>query len=415
MRIKYGAKTGLIILSAVSFLFTCFTCNCSKVAASVTSEADYIIYKDSGTYWAVSGKQGGTDYSGTDAKTVIQSAINALPSGGKIFIKKDVDPYPISSQINMAANLTVVSDGAVLQASGANILFDYNGGSNYSGDITIKSLVFDGANEAANYGIVMEDASNIKIEHCIFRSFLSYGLWVGETLRAYVADNTFAFNDSGCKLWRADGAVVKNKCEQNKVIGINCEEIGATIGPADNQKETYLVISENNCYKNGDISDNMKPGHGIRLCNSANVIVDSNVCYENGQYGILLWKCNGGSNGQGGYKGANIVISNNITRKNYRNGIILDGYSVDGTPSIGILVKGNSTEYNILRGISIFYTQQATITNNRVQNNGEGIVEAANTNCDYNIIFGNCVRNNTSLSIQSVGANTVVENNYVYP
>jgi len=46
----------------------------------------YTIYKEGSTYYAKNA-YGAIDYSGTDASTVIQSAINALTSSGKIYIK----------------------------------------------------------------------------------------------------------------------------------------------------------------------------------------------------------------------------------------------------------------------------------------------------------------------------------------
>jgi parallel beta-helix repeat protein len=55
---------------------------------SLEKTASYIIRNNNGTIEAINGSTGKIDYSGTDASTVIQSAINALTSGGKIFIKQ---------------------------------------------------------------------------------------------------------------------------------------------------------------------------------------------------------------------------------------------------------------------------------------------------------------------------------------
>lgn len=48
---------------------------------SMVSEASYIIFEDSGTYYARDGMTGAIDYSGTDAVTMIQSALGGLTSG----------------------------------------------------------------------------------------------------------------------------------------------------------------------------------------------------------------------------------------------------------------------------------------------------------------------------------------------
>ena len=54
--------------------------------------ASYIVYSGSypsagGPYFAQNGLTGRIDYSGSDTSTVIQSAIDALTNGGKIYIK----------------------------------------------------------------------------------------------------------------------------------------------------------------------------------------------------------------------------------------------------------------------------------------------------------------------------------------
>jgi len=53
-------------------------------------EPSYIIFKEDSKILARNGKTGVVEYSGTNASTVIQSVINALTNGGKIFIKKEV-------------------------------------------------------------------------------------------------------------------------------------------------------------------------------------------------------------------------------------------------------------------------------------------------------------------------------------
>lgn len=52
--------------------------------------ASYVIFIDGSTIKAVNGRTGAVDYSGTDAATVIQAAIDALSNGGLIFIKRGV-------------------------------------------------------------------------------------------------------------------------------------------------------------------------------------------------------------------------------------------------------------------------------------------------------------------------------------
>ena len=71
--------------------------------------ASYIIDKSGDTYRALNGTTGKIDYSGTDASTVIQSAINALDTvGGTVFIKSG--QYPLNSPINLSYKVRLVGE-----------------------------------------------------------------------------------------------------------------------------------------------------------------------------------------------------------------------------------------------------------------------------------------------------------------
>src|SRR3989337_275669 len=80
-----------------------------------TYPASYIIHEDNSTYYA-QGFGGLPNQLGTDAATVIQSAINALPSGGgKIFIKSAI--YNLTTALTLVSNLTLEGEsGAILQS-----------------------------------------------------------------------------------------------------------------------------------------------------------------------------------------------------------------------------------------------------------------------------------------------------------
>jgi len=71
--------------------------------------ASYIIGIDGTTIYAINCKTGKIDYSGTDARTVIQSAINALTNGGKIFIKQGT--YYINSSIQYQDEVIIEGEG----------------------------------------------------------------------------------------------------------------------------------------------------------------------------------------------------------------------------------------------------------------------------------------------------------------
>jgi len=79
-----------------------------KQKIPLPQEASYIIMKEDNTIYAINGKTGKADYLGTVASTVIQSAIDALTDGGKIFIKKGT--YTISAKLSVSANIAIYGE-----------------------------------------------------------------------------------------------------------------------------------------------------------------------------------------------------------------------------------------------------------------------------------------------------------------
>jgi len=116
--------------------------------------ASYIIRKNGSYYEAINGTTGKIDYSGTNASTVIQSAINALTSGGKIFLKAAT--YEIGTTIYLKDFRTLCGENhyaTVLKATAAITVLDtpFTGGyvNQY---IVIENLMVDG-NGIATKGI----------------------------------------------------------------------------------------------------------------------------------------------------------------------------------------------------------------------------------------------------------------------
>lgn len=93
----------------------------SQLGGAAISPASYTIYKDGTTIKAVNGTTGVVDYSGTDASTVIQSAI----SGGKIFIKAGT--YTLTIPVVIAnSNISIYGEGqgiTIIQADNV-VAFD---------------------------------------------------------------------------------------------------------------------------------------------------------------------------------------------------------------------------------------------------------------------------------------------------
>jgi len=78
-------------------------------AFNLKSAASYIIWTDGSTIYALNGTTGEIDYSGTDAVTVIQNAIDALPDGGKIIIRTGI--YELTNSIFAKSNIIIEGEG----------------------------------------------------------------------------------------------------------------------------------------------------------------------------------------------------------------------------------------------------------------------------------------------------------------
>ena len=87
---------------------------------SMESVASFIVYKDGSTFLARDGATGANVYLSTNAQTVIQNAIDALPSsGGRVFLKNGTYPVTGLTPKNQLV-LDGESWGAILQATGNN-------------------------------------------------------------------------------------------------------------------------------------------------------------------------------------------------------------------------------------------------------------------------------------------------------
>jgi len=70
----------------------------------------YIIWTDGTNYYAKNGATGQIDFSGTDASTVIQLAIDSTATGGEVYVKGDIS---LKNTVNMSSYVTVTLDGTV--------------------------------------------------------------------------------------------------------------------------------------------------------------------------------------------------------------------------------------------------------------------------------------------------------------
>jgi len=149
---------------------------------SVTLEASYVIGIQGTTIFARNGKTGEIDYSGTDAPTVIQSAMNALTNGRtwkeKVLLKGN---FSISSTIKVPSYIILEIQGKLTLGNGLNINMiensDQTGGNT---DIEIIGGYFDGnsANQSGGAGCIIEfdNVQRSKIVEGYFTAAYNYCL-----------------------------------------------------------------------------------------------------------------------------------------------------------------------------------------------------------------------------------------------
>jgi len=161
--------------------------------------ASYVIFKEAGVYYAKNGSTGAIDYSGTDAATVIQSAIDALSEytwdtitgkRGLIVIKDGT--YEITSTILVYPTMALIGAGSwgnpILKlADGANVdlieVKPYTGGA--EGCVHIANLTLDGNkanNPTAGRGIFCNGVRDSIIENVKILRSRGYGLHLSNCL-----------------------------------------------------------------------------------------------------------------------------------------------------------------------------------------------------------------------------------------
>jgi hypothetical protein len=207
--------------------------------------ASYIIYynPDNQLYYAEPSRERDDlqMVTGADASTVIQSAINALTNGGRIFIKTGL--YLIYSPIELKSNVDIYGEGwsTILKLADNRpnsipenwvdhcVLWHESGAIE---NITIKDLQIDGnkANQAfgnINHGIACiyigntEESQNVKIINCYVHDHLQFGI---EFDYGPYHDYKVLY----CKVINNNYNDISFICGNNEVY--LCEAIGNTVG-----------------------------------------------------------------------------------------------------------------------------------------------------------------------------------------
>lgn len=342
---------------------------------SPVTEANYLIFLgEGGIVCARNGFTGKTDYNGTSASYVINSAIEALPTtGGHIFIKEGT--YIISETIKVPSNVTLTGAGfssrLVLAASvNINIVENSDRHTRGNDNILITNLHLDGnkvENPAETGGLSFTNVRNSTIQSC------------------WVHDSAFA----GLLLEYGGGNVIQNNfVYRNRNAGI------------EGTHEDHDIVANNVVYSN----EGYPYGYGIDYCTGSRYnIFDGNVCFNNGLTsggGLSLWD---------GYH--NTIVGNTLT-SNYVG--LAVGIPSFGNKTYGNMIIGNMVNNNTGDGLHIEGENNSVSKNTFSFNGGNGVY--VNGSDTKNIIIeGNRLENNQGwqINVTASTSNTAIKNNLI--
>jgi len=303
-------------------------------APTVTLEASYLIFinPSDGLVKAKNGLTGVIDFSGSDAATVIQAAINA--SDGTMMLKGD---------------LGTLSVPLTLPSGRSNLIFEGNGRNktritaplnqrafNFVGVLTQRFIVFrdmtvisNGPTDALYFegvnGVYMVnvevDGGGISFKNVTGIQLLNVLVWCFRTpSRANIRGLTF----NGCTDVEVLVAVIS---------GMGCDGIFLL-----DSSGRFIGCEVSN---NGIISSSVSR-HGINIYNSPNVLIHSSTIFENYGHGIFFY-----ADAVGAHTcDSGIVTDNHILRNSKASAGAYDGVRVTGDAIISNILIGRNQIYD---------------------------------------------------------------------
>jgi len=366
------------------------------------SEANYLVWKDGSTYYAKNGESGNIDYSGTVASTVIQAAIDALTSGGTVFLKQGT--YTITAKISVTTNdISIIGEGdsTFLNSTINDTILEFVATApNYLYDCWVKDLQIQGSKTAgvSQFGVKLKRCRRSGVINCFIQKSGHDGIYLLNSSYCVVANNIVQdCADDGINLnyatyntiignvaldMTSDGIHIYLLSNFNSIVGNVVKGsgrygigVGDNVSPSDNND-----ITGNNIYSSTD--------SGIMLDDARTSTVAGNVIHTSAR-GIELKRA----------ASKNTLSSNTI--------IASTNYGISLNSSDSNVIDGNVidtvTNYD---GIYLLDSDHTVITDNRIVACGDRSVEEAGTS-DYTLLDGNNVNGNTTAHNVDAG-NSVV-------
>ena len=370
--------------------------NKTDILAHPYQPASYIISTDGTTIRAVNGTTGIVDYSGTNATTIIQAALDTLPiSGGTVFLKEGT--YSITHPITWwkdKISLIGMGPATILyRTNDASNLIEIGNGVNHTRYGKINGIYFQGDGHGTGHGIRMHWSHYFVITDNWFY-YVNDGIHMdatgedGESVDNHIISNNHFYETQGYGIY---GQVVQNtvivgnmfdSCEKqgiyldtntdhDTITGNTFEECGET-GPVSqiNVKGDYITITGNNLVYG--------EGHGILLTTAEDCTVSSNTVMGNKEHGIYLSACEDC-----------VVVGNTVHANDLLNTVSWSGIKIHG--SFNTIVSSNS-----------------------VTDNDEYEIQVTSTSTNTTIIGNNVNGIDHSTGISNAGTNTIIRLNYGY-
>ena len=282
---------------------------------NTVESSSYIIFTDGKNIFAKNTTTGLIEFSGTDASTVIQNAIDSTRSnqyraGGKILFKSGT--YTISSTIEPRGGVTLEGENKVSTqlrlADGVNVdMFRWTGAHKTEFFPIWRNLELDGNkdhNESGS-GIVVENVgghhlSDGYIEHMFIRNFAEHGVHLKFDWGWKLNNNVIEYNhESGALLQGSGTQILNNRFLSNDfhglqlsggeflIVGNQFRDNGQN-GIRSGGGGTGTVLMANYFHNNGHSTNNTYDQISVELSGQMKIIGNSFNGNNESRYGIKI-------------------------------------------------------------------------------------------------------------------------------
>jgi len=376
--LTYGSKcsdTQLLSYQASNQTWVCISPTSSAV---INQASTYIIYTLSGTIYAKNQRTGIIDYSGTDAQTIIEDAVNATSSGGGGTIEIKDGTYNLAKALRLSNNIN-------LHGESWNTIFHLNDNVHDNMITNISSAPNDTTTYLGNYNMTVY---NLQLDGNYAKQGALYPVHNYVAIRYQncdicIIDRVYVHDTNGMGITTTSSGVYQHQAVVNSYIK---HAVGDAIFG-----QSYKAIFSNNLIS--DVGDN-----GI-VTKGDSIVVANNQIFGDPSSLFDL------SVGIGVYRSSHDISITGNTIVNAKRGMEISAF---GTPDTfgcdGCTITGNVITNS--SGVAIFFGSIAhdnntriIISNNIIQKSGSHGIEDEHSN---NLLISNniiCQNNHSGIDL----------------